>query len=93
MTVIPLDLSKPSFRAAYQLARAVAVTGDRAGADALFARLLWHVPASDGGFMGLTDCQMQAKIAADTRLSMRAVHEGIWNPGEWPKQEAAQVAA
>jgi hypothetical protein len=87
MTVLNLDLSKPSFRAAYQLARAHRMTWGKAAADALFARLLWHVPGEDGGFLGLTDDEMDAKIAADPRLTRANVLAAMWAPGEWPEME------
>ncbi len=89
MTMLQIDLSKPSFRAAYQHARILAVAGDRDGADKLFARLLWHVDARDGGFLGLSDAQIDAKIARDPRLNIDDVMDGQWDAGQWPTQEAA----
>lgn len=93
MAILDLDLSVPSFRAAYQHARVIAMSGDRAGADKLFARLLWHVRAEDGGFIGLSDAQMAEKIAGDPRLNTRDVYDAMYEPGSWPAAEAKAEAA
>lgn len=73
-----------TYQDAYTLARRLAQAGDRKGADALMARLLWHVRAEDGGFVGLSDKQLEAKVEADPRLNTEAVNAAMWNPGEWP---------
>lgn len=86
-----LDLSVPSYRAAFHFARKLAAAGDRPAADALMARLLWLVPAQDGGFVGLSDAQLASKCATDARLNLELVAAAQWAPGEWPA--ADQVAA
>lgn len=86
-----LDLSKPSYRAAFHFARKLAAAGDRPAADALMARLLWLVPAQDGGFIGLSDAQLTAKVRNDARLNLELVLAAQWAPGTWPS--ADQVAA
>lgn len=91
--VIDIDLSARTYRSVYQHARALAVTGDRRGADRLMCRLLWHVLAADGGFIGLTDQQLEDKVAADPKLNMADVNEFHWDAGEWPAPPAAQQVA
>jgi hypothetical protein len=93
MTVLPLDLSARTYRSAYQHARALAVTGDRRGADRMMCRLLWLVLATDGGFIGLTDQQLEDKVAADPKLNMADVNTAHWDAGEWPAQPVAQSVA
>lgn len=85
-----LDLSKPSYRAAYSFARAL---GDRTAASALLSRLLWHVESHDGGFIGLSDAELEAKVAADPRLNMQAVTAAMYAPGAWPATEQRQQRA
>lgn len=86
MTVSPLDLSTPSYRAAYQLARPLAVAGDRKGAAALFTRLLFHVPVEDGGLMGMSEDALETRCASDPRLDHVTALEAVWNPGPWPTE-------
>ncbi len=89
--VVHFDLTARTYRSAYQFARARAVAGDRAGADALLARLLWHVEAKDGGFIGLTDCQLRAKVALDPCLNMNDVALFQYAPGQWPAPHTARL--
>lgn len=78
------DLSAPSFAAAYALARSHAMRGDRNGATQLFCRLLWHVEAQDGGFIGLSDEQLLEKCELDPRLNHAAATDAMHAPGPWP---------
>ena len=80
------DLSTPSFAAAYALARSHAMRGDRNGATQLFCRLLWHVEAQDGGFIGLSDEQLLEKCELDPRLNHAAATAAMHAPGPWPNQ-------
>lgn len=91
--VVDLDLTARTYRSAYQHARAVAVTGDRKGADQMMCRLLWHVLATNGGFIGLTDQQLEDKVSADPKLNMEDVNAFQWDAGEWPVQTVAQQVA
>lgn len=94
--ILPLDLSVPSFRSAHQLARAVVMSGDRRGGERLMARLLWLVPAHDGGFIGLDDYEFDQRVdryVADGRFTRADVIEFMWAPGEWPVTPAAARAA
>ena len=81
------DLATPSFAAAYQLARLRAQSGDRAGAARLFSRLLWHVEASDGGFIGLSDEELLEKCESDKRLNHAIATAAMYAPGPWPIPE------
>lgn len=78
------DLATPSFAAAYQLARLRAQSGDSAGAARLFSRLLWHVEAGDGGFIGLSDIDLEEKCATDRRLDYASATAAMYAPGPWP---------
>jgi len=78
------DLSIPSFAAAYALARNHAARGDRDGATALFCRLLWHVEASEGGFIGLSDEELLEKCEADKRLNHAIATAALYAPEPWP---------
>src|SRR6185437_16156812 len=91
-------LSKPTYAAAYSIAREVSKSrADAAGrqfpapADIHaglreFARLLWHVDATDGGFIGLTDSELAARVEKifSGRVSLSTVTELGWAPGQWP---------
>lgn len=81
------DLSIPSFAAAYRLSRLRALSGDTAGAARLFSRLLWHVEASDGGFIGLSDEELMEKCEADKRLNHAIATAAMYAPGPWPTPE------
>lgn len=81
------DLSTPSFAAAYHLSRQRALSGDTTGAARLFSRLLWHVEASEGGFIGLTDEQLFEKCENDKRLNHAAAAAALYAPGPWPTLE------
>ena len=81
------DLATPSFAAAYRLSRLRAASGDRAGAARLFSRLLWHVEASEGGFIGLSDEQLQEKCESDKRLNHAIATAAMYAPGRWPASE------
>lgn len=91
MTVLHIDLNARIYRSVYQHARALAVAGDRDGANALMCNLLWHVEAADGGFIGLTDGQLIEKVALDPRLNLQTVMDAMYAPMPWPitKKEAA----
>lgn len=82
-----VDLSKPSFAAAYQLSRRRAASGDRAGAARLFSHLLWHVEASEGGFIGLSDEELLEKCESDKRLNHTIAAAALYAPGPWPVTE------
>ena len=81
------DLSTPSFAAAYRLSRLRALSGDPAGAARLFSRLLWHVEASEGGFIGLSDEELLEKCEADKRLNYAIATAALYAPGPWPVPE------
>lgn len=81
------DLSTPSFAAAYRLSCLRAASGDPAGAARLFSRLLWHVEASEGGFIGLSDEALQAKCESDQRLNHAIATAAMYAPGPWPELE------
>lgn len=78
------DLATPSFAAAYTLARRLAARGDRARATQLLSRLLWHVDASDGGFIGLSDEALLEKCESDKRLNHAIATAAMYAPGPWP---------
>lgn len=78
------DLSTPSFAAAYRLSRLRAAAGDTAGAARLFSRLLWHVEASEGGFIGLSDEALLEKCETDKRLDHAIATAAMYAPGPWP---------
>jgi hypothetical protein len=81
------DLATPSFAAAYRLSRLRAASGDSAGAARLFSRLLWHVEARDGGFIGLSDEELLEKCAHDKRLNHASAIAAMYAPGPWPLPE------
>ena len=78
------DLSIPSFAAAYHLSRRHAARGDTAKAAQLFSRLLWHVEASDGGFIGLSDEELLEKCESDKRLDHAIATAALYAPEPWP---------
>lgn len=82
-----------TYQQAYTHARALAQAGDRIGAGKLLARLLWHVEAADGGFIGLDDWALARMVAADPRLNMADVTAAQWAPGEWPRRAAETAVA
>lgn len=77
------DLSKPSFAAAYAIARPLAAQ-DRAAATRRLCELLWHVEGEDGGFIGLSDQQLFDKCESDKRLNYTAATNAMYAPGPWP---------
>lgn len=91
-----IDLSFPSYRGAYHLAREAAyasmravkrdkiIAADKEAGDKVIIPLLWLVEASDGGFIGLDDDALE-KRCARYRLSLADVNTAMWAPGEWPK--------
>jgi hypothetical protein len=78
------DLATPSFSAAYTIARRHAASGDPAGAARLFSRLLWHVEASEGGFIGLSDEELLEKCESDKRLNHTIATAALYAPEPWP---------
>lgn len=86
------DLATPSFAAAYRLSRLRAVSGDPSGAARLFSRLLWHVEASEGGFIGLTDEELLEKCESDKRLNHAVATAAIYAPGPWPAIEMTDTS-
>ena len=85
------DLATPSFAAAYTIARRHAVSGDPAGAARLFSRLLWHVEASEGGFIGLSDEQLAEKCESDKRLNHAIATAALYAPEPWPLPERKEA--
>jgi hypothetical protein len=97
-----LDLSRPSLRAADQIAREYALdrmkaqgrkapdVSDGAAYRARFARLLWLVRYENGGFDGASD--RQAKDRA-LRLNLQDVYlnYALSGAGEWPVTEKADA--
>lgn len=91
-----IDLSRPSYRGAYHLAREAAyasmraakrdkiIAADKEAGDKVIIPLLWLVEAADGGFIGLDDDALE-KRCARYRLSLADVNAAMWAPGEWPK--------
>ena len=86
------DLSKPSFAAAYTIARRHAASGDPAAAAQLFSRLLWHVEASEGGFIGLSDEELLEKCESDKRLNHAIATGALYAPEPWPVTEMADTS-
>lgn len=86
-----IDLSTPSFAAAYRLSRLHALSGDTAEAARLFSRLLWHVEARDGGFIGLSDEELLEKCESDKRLDHASATAALYAPGPWPVPERTQA--
>lgn len=90
-----IDLSKPSYAAAYQHARAAALAhakaygreiptrADKAAGDAVMVRLLWHIECDRGGFIGLSDAQLEA-LCARKGYDLAAVTAAMYAPGAWP---------
>lgn len=75
------------FAAAYQIARPLALNGDRAGATALLCSLLWSVHRDQGGFDGLSDEELREYCDRDPRLSYIAATVAMWAPEPWPTAE------
>ena len=86
-----VDLSTPSFAAAYALARPLALRGDRIAATARLCELLWHVEGNEGGFAGLSDEQLLEKCEGDRRLDYTMATQAMWAPPPWPAFERAPV--
>lgn len=84
------DLSRPSFAAAYALARPLAAQ-DRATATRRLCELLWHVEGEDGGFIGLSDQQLFDKCESDPRLNYHAATDAMHAPPPWPDAPARQA--
>jgi hypothetical protein len=89
---VATDLSTPSFAAAYTLARRLAACGDRARATQLLSRLLWHVDASDSGFIGLSDEALLEKCESDKRLNHAIATAAMYAPGPWPVTERKEAS-
>lgn len=81
------NLATPSFAAAYRLSRLHAASGDSAAAARLFSRLLWHVDAREGGFIGLSDDELLEKCESDKRLNHAVATAAMYAPGPWPVPE------
>ncbi len=91
-----LDLTIPSQQGAYHFARQMALAGDRNGADALYIRLLWLVRCDQGGFLGLSDSQLEERVARDRILCTHDIAEithAMYEPGEWPMARNLKIAA
>jgi hypothetical protein len=67
--------------------RILVLESDTAELRALIARLLWHVPASEGGVMGLDDCARGQWTSR--HVSLADVEAAAWAPGVWPEDERA----
>lgn len=97
-----IDLSKPSVKAAYELARQFACNAARADggeiptrehrsqAAAMMARLLFHVSVEDGGFLGADEWRVHA-IRERFRITPEQYADALHCAGSWPV--AAKVAA
>jgi hypothetical protein len=79
-----VDLSTPSFAAAYAIARPLAQRGDAPAATRRLCELLWHVEGEDGGFIGLSDEQLREKCESDKRLNYAAATDAMHAPPPWP---------
>lgn len=93
-----LDLSVPSYRGAYHFAREAALAAarkrgaslpgpqDKPAGDAVMARLLWQVDASEGGFRGLSDAALERRLETmSPRLDPGLVHRSIYDAcAPWP---------
>lgn len=77
-------MSERTYNAAYRFARELAQAGDRKGALKLMSGLLWHVDRESGGFIGLSDLQLKAKVEADARLDFLHVIDAMYAPPPWP---------
>ena len=78
---------------AYQIARRVCEAGNPDAGSRLFNRLLWHVEAIDGGFIGLTDAQLERKCKSTPGLNLEYALASMWAPGEWPSEENSERKA
>jgi hypothetical protein len=65
---------------------------DRQVLKAEFARLLWHVDVSRGGFLGASDNQSQA-IAERFGLDSKTVHHAMLHMGKWPEPQSSMEKA
>jgi hypothetical protein len=94
-----IDLSRPSYAAAYQHARAAAVAhakacgrglptrADKAAGDAVMINLLHHVEGDQGGFLGLSDAALEA-YCARKGYDLAAVISAMYAPTPWPVPQA-----
>lgn len=95
-----IDLSTPSVKAAYELARQFACSAARADggeiptrehrsqAAAMMARLLFHVPVEDGGFLGA--CPWTAhEVRRRFHITPEQYAEALHCCGIWPEAEHA----
>lgn len=85
----------PTQQAAYALARELAMAGKRKEADALYIRLMWLVRCDQGGLMGLSDRQLEERVAHDRILcshSMEEITAAMYAPGGWPVPAEARAA-
>jgi hypothetical protein len=57
------------------------------------SRLLWLVDRDDGGFIGLSDDELEEKVESDPRLDADAVLAAMYAPGQWPNSPAIERKA
>lgn len=84
------DLTKPSFAAAYAIARETARKQGPEAAAAQMAKLLFHVEFHDGGFLGASDGD-EIRIAAIRRrfgITPEQYVSALYDHGEWPTAQA-----
>lgn len=72
---------RPTLAAAYAMCRPIAAAGNPDEAVRQLSRLLWHVEAKDGGFLGLSDRALAKKCAADRRLDYCGAVAAVNTPG------------
>lgn len=79
-----------TYQDAYSIARQ---HKDRVMACKTLCSLLWHVDASEGGFIGLSDAELEAKCAGDRCLSYAAAVSWQYAPPPWPEAVSERAAA
>lgn len=69
---------------AFALARPLRFSHGPGAAAAAMSRLLWHVDREQGGFIGLSDAEIEEKCASDRCLNFDAAISAMYAPGDWP---------
>lgn len=80
-----LNLSQPSFAGAIEFARrAYAAAGDdRAAGNAVLAKCLLHVEATEGGLLGADD-DLAGYLCRRLGITREQYIEALFAPGQWP---------
>lgn len=66
--------------------RVAPTKADTAELREMIAKLLWHVPAKDGGFLGCAENELDRRIKTMCITKADAV-AAMYAPGSWPEVE------